>query len=166
MKDPVRAADGFAYDRESLQNWISSRSSLNQPITSPCTRKKMEGGIKTDEDLKRRLDAYLRTHSGARTAGIGGGGGRAAEPAASAPHILSVEALGRFLEAIDPIRDLLDTTLDGWEPPQVVVIGGQSDGKSTLLERITMLPVFPKDANSELNWYHMSRSNAAIKSSK
>ena len=45
------------------------------------------------------------------------------------------------MKAIDPVRDMLDTELDGWEPPQVMVIGGQSSGKSALLERITMMPV-------------------------
>lgn len=34
---------------------------------------------------------------------------------------------------------------DGLEPPQLVVIGGESSGKSSLLERITMMPIFPQD---------------------
>ena len=57
----------------------------------------------------------------------------------------SVEELGKFYHALDEVRDILNTTLEGWEAPQVIVIGGQSSGKSTVLERITMLPVFPKD---------------------
>jgi hypothetical protein len=48
--------------------------------------------------------------------------------------------LSKFFAAIDPVRDMLNVTLDGWEPPQIVTVGGQSSGKSSLLERLTMLP--------------------------
>jgi hypothetical protein len=59
--------------------------------------------------------------------------------------VTSVEELGKFYHALDEVRDILNTTLEGWEAPQVIVVGDQSSGKSTVLERITMLPVFPKD---------------------
>jgi hypothetical protein len=31
------------------------------------------------------------------------------------------------------------------QPPQIIVLGNEKSGKSTLLERLTMMPVFPKD---------------------
>lgn len=55
----------------------------------------------------------------------------------------SVEKLNRFIKAIEPVQDYLSITFEKWSPPQVVVIGGQSDGKSTLLEMLTGLPIFP-----------------------
>ena len=54
----------------------------------------------------------------------------------------SVEKLNRSIKAIEPVRPL-SITFEKWSPPQVVVIGGQSDGKSTLLEMLTGLPIFP-----------------------
>ena len=47
--------------------------------------------------------------------------------------VTSVEELGKFYHALDDVRDILNTTLEGWEAPQVIVIGGQSSGKSTVL---------------------------------
>lgn len=55
----------------------------------------------------------------------------------------SLAALTPIFEAIDPIRDLL-TSLDS-QTPQIVVMGNENSGKSTLLERIAMMPLFPTD---------------------
>ena len=44
---------------------------------------------------------------------------------------------------LDPMRDILAETLEGWQPPQLVVIGAEKSGKSTLLERLLMIPIFP-----------------------
>ena len=41
------------------------------------------------------------------------------------------------------MRDILAETLEGWQPPQLVVIGAEKSGKSTLLERLLMIPIFP-----------------------
>src|SRR3546814_20896515 len=43
----------------------------------------------------------------------------------------------------DLLRDVFSTL--AWEPPQIVVMGNENTGKSTLLERICMLPLFPTD---------------------
>ena len=58
-------------------------------------------------------------------------------------EIASVEALGRVFAAIDPLRDVLSEL--SWQPPQIVVMGNENSGKSTLLERIAMMPLFPTD---------------------
>ena len=34
--------------------------------------------------------------------------------------------------------------LAGWQPPRVVVVGNQSEGKSAILERLCMMPLFPR----------------------
>ena len=53
-------------------------------------------------------------------------------------------ALSKFFSVLDPLRDLLASVLDGWEPPAVIVVGDESAGKSTILEQLAMLPVFPR----------------------
>ena len=58
-------------------------------------------------------------------------------------RVATLEELGRIFEALDPLSEVLDRTLDGWVPPQLLVAGDEASGKSSLLERLTMLPVFP-----------------------
>jgi hypothetical protein len=38
----------------------------------------------------------------------------------------------------------ISQVLDGWTPPAIVVLGDESAGKSTILEQLAMLPVFPR----------------------
>ena len=54
-------------------------------------------------------------------------------------------ALSRIFTVLDPLRELLAEVLEGWQPPQIVVIGDESAGKSTVLEQLAMLPVFPRN---------------------
>ena len=43
------------------------------------------------------------------------------------------------------LDDVLRDVLQGWEPPRVVAIGSENAGKSTMLERLCMLSLFPHD---------------------
>ena len=42
------------------------------------------------------------------------------------------------------LRKLLAATLDGWRPPQIVVAGEESPGKSSVLDRLMMTPLLPR----------------------
>ena len=45
------------------------------------------------------------------------------------------------------LRELLAVTLDGWQPPSIVVVGEESSGKSrrsSVLERLMMIPLLPR----------------------
>ena len=53
-------------------------------------------------------------------------------------------ALAHYFDAFEEIREELARALDGWDTPVVVVFGPQNAGKSTLLERLVMLSLFPK----------------------
>ena len=55
----------------------------------------------------------------------------------------SIHQLNAVFVHLDPLRDILAETLDGWRPPQLVVVGPESSGKSSLLERLVMMPIFP-----------------------
>ena len=52
--------------------------------------------------------------------------------------------LGDMFAQLDHLRDLLVQTFD-WEPPKIVVVGEESSGKSSVLERLMMTPLLPRD---------------------
>ena len=66
----------------------------------------------------------------------------AATPAHESKDMSS--AMSKVFKYLDPLRDLLASVLDGWTPPAIVVLGDESAGKSTILEQLVMLPVFPR----------------------
>jgi hypothetical protein len=59
--------------------------------------------------------------------------------------VSSIHDLWSVFGVLDPLQDVLEQTLDGWQPPQLVVIWQESSGKSTVLERLAMMPMFPRD---------------------
>ena len=57
-------------------------------------------------------------------------------------EVLRVDALGSVFQSLDAMeRVIKDVT---WEKPMFMVIGSESSGKSSLLERIAMIPIFPR----------------------
>eukprot|EP00929_Paragymnodinium_shiwhaense_P091172 TRINITY_DN51204_c0_g1_i1.p1 TRINITY_DN51204_c0_g1~~TRINITY_DN51204_c0_g1_i1.p1 ORF type:complete len:1580 (+),score=438.80 TRINITY_DN51204_c0_g1_i1:194-4933(+) len=55
----------------------------------------------------------------------------------------SAERCAGFFDVIDPLKDLFGEM--HWHAPQVITMGQESTGKSTLMERLTGIPVFPRD---------------------
>ena len=58
--------------------------------------------------------------------------------------VASVQALSAYFRDLDSIQEELEEALGDWETPVVLVFGAESAGKSTILERVAMLPLFPK----------------------
>ncbi|MBM4292866.1 MAG: hypothetical protein FJ138_16815, partial [Deltaproteobacteria bacterium] len=54
------------------------------------------------------------------------------------------DSLKPYFEGFNELREELGETLKGWDTPVVVVFGPQNAGKSTLLERLAMMSLFPK----------------------
>ncbi|CAE7563208.1 MX2 [Symbiodinium sp. CCMP2456] len=52
--------------------------------------------------------------------------------------------LSKIFRVLDPLRGLLLEVLDGWTPQRMIVVGDESAGKSTILEMLAMLPIFPR----------------------
>ena len=63
------------------------------------------------------------------------------------PPAKYLSELGNTFALLDGLRGLLAETLDGWQPPQLVVVGQESSGKSSVLERLMMTPLLPRDEN-------------------
>lgn len=164
MQDPVTAEDGFNYEKSAIVDWLDRQN------VSPQTKQSM--GKRLNENRKLRVAilkfrrAFERLESGQAIAeseeivwGTHGeqraGGSRSIVvqvadgyteddcPGGTAALSMAQALSKAFLE-LDPLRELLHSVLDGWTPPKIVVIGDESAGKSTILEHLASLPVFPR----------------------
>ena len=129
LYDPVIAEDGITYNRDSIQDWFKSCSERGIPKISPMTREIVGTMLKEIKGKK-------------RTEAIGDG---EASFASNMEGIASIHELKAIFSELDPLRDILAQTLQGWQPPQLVVIGQENTGKSSILERLSMMPIFPRD---------------------
>ncbi|CAE7244321.1 MX1 [Symbiodinium microadriaticum] len=57
----------------------------------------------------------------------------------------SLHRLNVLFSALDDLNDVLVATLGSWRAPFLVVFGAKSVGKSSLLQRLSLLPFFPTD---------------------
>eukprot|EP00873_Tetraselmis_striata_P001298 jgi/Tetstr1/421562/TSEL_012506.t1 len=143
LADPVRAEDGRLYSRTALEARLAADAAAGRPSTSPHSGEPMGAALSPPgPEVEAALAAFRAAHGGDRAGnekvddgegGDGGGGG-----------IQSLKELGLVFSRLDRLRDILATTLEGWQPPQLVVVGSESAGKSTLLGRLTMMPIFPQ----------------------
>ena len=91
-------------------------------------------------------NASLRKKIAAFLSAVGAGTATETASAATVEDGDSVRALNHIFDITDDLQDVLQELLHGWEPPQVVVIGRENTGKSTILERLCMLPMFPHES--------------------
>jgi hypothetical protein len=94
-------------------------------------------------DIAKLIEEYRNKRHG--EAPPAGGKAAPALDATLAPK--SLAELGAMFSLLDGLRQLLSETLDGWQPPNVVVVGQESSGKSSVLERLMMTPLLPRDEN-------------------
>jgi sugar lactone lactonase YvrE len=131
--DPVKAEDGRTYESSAIQSWFQSCLQRGRPIVSPSTREAMGTSLEKEisaataaERLRQTIQRALKHSEGAR--------------------VSSIRDLREVFQLLDPLGDFFEKTLDGWyQPPELVVIGQESSGKSTLLERLAMMPIFPRN---------------------
>ena len=125
MRDPVTAEDGWTYERETIAQWFAQ---CGAAITSPCTGKPM-GKKLVDNATVRAKTNQLRA--------------RNAEHTANVSDRMFMLSSGIF-EDLDRLEDNAFMQSLGLKPPTIVVMGNQSDGKSTALERLCGFPIFPR----------------------
>lgn len=92
-----------------------------------------------EEDLQRDLDEFWRMQQETSPGGVRDGEGE---------EVASVQDLCRIFSVLDQVQDVLHETLGGLEPPHIIVLGAENSGKSTLLKRLCLMPLFPTSSKA------------------
>ena len=165
MFDPVAAEDGLTYERSAIERFLAHHD------TSPCVRARQGEGflpigkhLETNHQCKAALDRIVRDYNHEDEPEIVEWDGQGLQqylpdprsvalasptnlvpPPADSPRAVSdwQEALTNMFKILDPLRAEL-STLAGLTPPKIVVIGDESSGKSTVLEQLIRMPLFPR----------------------
>ena len=136
MTDPVIVADGHSYERASIQGWFDRGKN-----TSPLTNVGLKHlNLTPNINLRKLIQDYWQSQQQSK-------GAAQYTPTQGNAIPKSLMCLSQHFHGLDLIRAPLERALGGWKPPVVVVFGQESCGKSTLLERIAMVPLFPKGAD-------------------
>jgi len=99
-------------------------------------------GMQPPSELRRISAPAAAASSGTATSAAAVATSTAVPPTRASKDMSA--AMSKVFTYLDPLRDLLASVLDGWTPPAIVVLGDESAGKSTVLEQLAMLPVFPR----------------------
>jgi GTP-binding protein EngB required for normal cell division len=128
MDDPVTASDGKVYERRFIAQWLTKCRSERRALLSPMTNEPLPNDILvSNQALKAELLAFKASKSSIVAEDI---------------KFTLTSDIYRELDRISQIPELSQLQL---QPPKIIVVGNESHGKSTLLERIVGLPLFPKD---------------------
>mmetsp|Transcript_26495 Transcript_26495/g.25364 ORF Transcript_26495/g.25364 Transcript_26495/m.25364 type:complete len:797 (+) Transcript_26495:85-2475(+) len=164
MSDPVMASDSITYERAAITEWInihkqksdletlkeddnayeSAECVINSPITGDPMTELLHPNIALREVLG-ELRSHLEADSRGRVPNV-----RAAFLNANMDVIPEISGLTRALssevfEGLDTLMHLDLMAKLKLQAPQVVVIGSENHGKSTLLERLIGFPIFPRN---------------------
>eukprot|EP01040_Poterioochromonas_malhamensis_P005109 gene5110-5472_t len=127
MNDPVIASDGHSYERVHITEWFKKAKQSTGVILSPLTGVPLPNEtLRSNLELKAEIDEFKASKSSIQTKDI--------------KFTLSSE-IYKELDRISQMKQLGELDL---KPPKIIVVGNESHGKSTLLERIVNLPIFPK----------------------
>ena len=137
MDDPILASDGFVYDRSSFSSWMDHFDGQDSPYLSPMTGQPLSSStmerpsheiLAVQEQFINLCNENLSNASDSATNDVG-------------EFMLSSDIFRDF----DRLKDMSVISSLNLKPPQIVVLGNESHGKSTLLERLIGFPIFPRD---------------------
>ena len=124
LKDPLQCGDLYSYQKAAFEEWTENLQ--RQPMVSPITGCFMKSG-KADEALSARVTQYIQ-----------------AIDAGSVPEEnLSLDCLGRVHNFIGHFRDCAGG-IPCSRRLRMVCLGKESAQKSTFLNRLTFMPIFPR----------------------
>eukprot|EP01036_Dinobryon_divergens_P038251 gene38251-50183_t len=126
MVDPVLASNGISYERQHIEEWYR----ISKTLPSGEVVDSLE--LESNHVLKDKINEYFPIKDEIRNPNQNPG----------APCRTIAGFAPKVFEHIDGLSSLFNKL--EWQPPQLVVIGGEGVGKSTLLERLTGYPVFPR----------------------
>ena len=98
-----------------------------------------------NSDIAKSIEQYRNMRLKSVQEGLAGGKAALGLDVTLAPK--SLAELGAMFSLLDSLRQLLSETLKGWQIPNIVVVGQESSGKSSVLERLMMTPLLPRDEN-------------------
>ena len=145
QKKPFMANDGHTYEEEAIQHYIATRQQAGLAIISPLRGDDIRPDLlKVNVSVKKHLDEFVsgRARDLRRPVSESAAAGA---PRAANKTWTSLNELGGMFAMLDGMRGILDETLKDWKSPKIVVIGSESSGKSSLLERLMMFPLLPRD---------------------
>lgn len=152
MTDPVTAMDGITYERHAITTWCEN---CGEAPVSPVTREVlMDTTLTPNKALRKKMLKAKKKQAVTAAKEFSASAGSTSSGTDNADmhnNVVTISELNRIFSHLDPVRPVLDRTLSDWRQPQIVVVGQESSGKSSLLERISMMPIFPRLAEDALD---------------
>lgn len=148
MKDPVMASDSITYERSAILCWMEISEEKHGHFVSPVTQGPLTDVLLPNVALREVL-GELRSHLESKSVGQVVPNLRAAFLDSKMDVIPEISGLTRahssdVFEALDNLMHLDLMSRLKLQAPQIVVIGSENHGKSTLLERLIGFPIFPR----------------------
>ncbi len=135
--DPVFGGDGHCYSRDNLKEYLNSRSRYSLPCISPITKEIMSD-VMSDCPAIEPLSSTLSLASSSTSS-------FSSSDLESSESIQSLANLTVIFKKLDSFRGIFANALQqNWAPPCVIFLGVENSGKSTVLERLTMMSLFPR----------------------